>query len=419
MTRAIGAVLTAAVATTVEAWQELRIHRLRVLLALIGVAVAVAAITGVTAGVQMLNQAYAEQSEHFNGRSTLLDFSAYPTNGTSSGVGAARPASEGTPDPTSAAYARVVERYQIRYASRYAYVPLSVRLPGGVVDVQAQAVDPDYGVLYRMDPEEGRWFADSDRRSLAPVLVVNRALLDTMGVEDLTNHPTVLLEGDGAVTASIAGVLSDDRLGGSSPAAFVLYDHAVRWGLAARSGGLQGSELRVWVPPDQADALRDAISRDLTASLEGMSLGAWDNTSTATAIGDAQRWIVLGIGGFVLLLGGLGLVNISMVTVRYRIREIGIRRSFGATSGRVFSGVLMESVVATVAAGVLGVGVAIAGLSWVPWDRLFGSRVQDLPPFPAGAALFGLACAAGIGALAGILPALTAVRVKVIDAIRY
>lgn len=65
-------------------------------------------------------------------------------------------------------------------------------------------------------------------------------------------------------------------------------------------------------------------------------------------------------------------------------QEIGIRRSFGATAGRVFVAVMMESVVATVAAGVLG-----------------------------------LAAATFVGALAGLTPALVAVRVKVIDAIRY
>ena len=52
----------------------------------------------------------------------------------------------------------------------------------------------------------------------------------------------------------------------------------------------------------------------------------------------------------ILLLGALGLVNIAMVTVRGRIREIGVRRSFGATAARVFVAVMLESVVATVVA---------------------------------------------------------------------
>jgi len=105
--------------------------------------------------------------------------------------------------------------------------------------------------------------------------------------------------------------------------------------------------------------------------------------------------------------------------VRHRIREIGIRRSFGATAGRVFFAVMMESVVATVVAGVVGVALAVLIVK-NPWVTSFvASGVEDVPAFPIEAALIGLASATAVGALAGLLPALVAVRVKVIDAIRY
>ena len=71
-------------------------------------------------------------------------------------------------------------------------------------------------------------------------------------------------------------------------------------------------------------------------------------------------WGVIGVALVILLLGALGLVNISLVTVRFRVREIGIRRSYGATGARIFVGVLMESVVATVVAGAIGVTCAVA-----------------------------------------------------------
>ena len=126
-----------------------------------------------------------------------------------------------------------------------------------------------------------------------------------------------------------------------------------------------------------------------------------------------------GIAVLVLLLGAVGLVNIALVTVRGRIREIGIRRTFGATAGRVFFAVLMESVVATVAAGIVGVLVAVLVLR-NPWTIEFISQgVSDVPPFPVSAAITGLAAATAVGALAGLIPALVAVRVKVINALRY
>ena len=69
---------TGFVGAVVEAWDELRIHKLRVLLALIGVAVAVCAITGITAAAQMMNQVVREQFERDAGRSTTLQVSAFP-----------------------------------------------------------------------------------------------------------------------------------------------------------------------------------------------------------------------------------------------------------------------------------------------------------------------------------------------------
>jgi putative ABC transport system permease protein len=108
-----------------------------------------------------------------------------------------------------------------------------------------------------------------------------------------------------------------------------------------------------------------------------------------------------------------------MATVRYRIREIGVRRSFGATGSRVFFAVMMESVVATTVAGFVGVVLAVAIVKNIPVEAIFGSSLQDKPGFPFSAAVVGMACAVGVGALSGLTPATYAVRVKVIDAIRY
>jgi putative ABC transport system permease protein len=125
------------------------------------------------------------------------------------------------------------------------------------------------------------------------------------------------------------------------------------------------------------------------------------------------------IAGIVLLLGGLSLVNIQLVAMRQRIREIGVRRSFGATGGRIFTAVMLESVVATTVAGIAGIAIAVAIMrSPMVMDGLF-MGMQDVPPFPLGAAVTGLIAAVAVGALAGFIPAMVALRVRVIDAIRF
>ena len=219
------------------------------------------------------------------------------------------------------------------------------------------------------------------------------------------------------VTAAVIGVVHDDWPG-AEPQAYVLYEQLHRWigadGSGAQSGGsgpgaagpmqAQMPAILLWVPADQADAIGETIARDLQASAPGWQVDTFDNRYNSGGLDRATKWVGIGIGGFALLLGGLGLVNIALVTVRYRIREIGIRRSFGATSGRVFFGVLLESVVATVVAGLVGVVLAVAIIKNIPVERVFGGGIQDMPPFPFSAALVGMAAAVAVGRPGGADP---------------
>jgi putative ABC transport system permease protein len=399
--------MTGIVGAVVEAWDELRIHRLRVLLALVGVAVAVTAITGVTAAVAMLKQAFAEQTDRQNGRQVTLNVNAWSMTGIPT---------DAQNEALARAYAESLTRYDLTWSTRDVWTVASVRFPGGTRTVNLRAVDPPAGVLQRVTLVEGRWFTGADVEAYAPTLVVNQAFLDASGVTSVVEHPTVLLGRDDPVRATVVGVL-DEGYENPEPYAMVLYDQLERWDPAS---GTQAPALTVWVPPDLADELTQRIRRDVMAAVPGLQVEVYDNRMVGGFdLDGAARWVGLGVGGFALLLGGLGLVNISLVTVRYRIHEIGIRRSFGATSGRVFFGVLMESVVATVVAGAVGVMLAVVVLKAVPVESLFGSGIQEMPPFPVSAALVGMGAATAVGALAGIIPATVAVRVKVIDAIRY
>jgi len=80
--------------------------------------------------------------------------------------------------------------------------------------------------------------------------------------------------------------------------------------------------------------------------------------------------------------------------------------------------VLLESVVATAVAGIVGIAIAIA-IMRAPFVLQMFQGLQDVPPFPLRAAVIGLVAAVAIGALAGFIPALVAVRVKVIEALRF
>ena len=179
--------------------------------------------------------------------------------------------------------------------------------------------------------------------------------------------------------------------------------------------------LEIWAGKTEAQQVKDLAKSSLDAQFGQGSTQTTDNVSGSSNLSaDAFTTVVTGSGVFVMILGALSLVNISLVTVRQRIHEIGVRRSFGATSRRIFFSIMLESVVATVVAGVVGVGIAIVALRWVPLSAVFnGLPMPSNPPFPMLAAVIGLLAATAVGALSGIIPAIVAVRIRPIDAIRY
>ncbi|MDN4615712.1 ABC transporter permease [Leifsonia sp. F6_8S_P_1B] len=403
-------VVAAVWGAVVEAWQELRIHRTRVLLSLLGVGVAVCALSSVVGLAGIAEQGIRENNERYGGRPALI--AVYPSG-----------------DPATAsqerldgAWATILARHDIRYSSQNAPGAMRVQFRTGVVQVSTQTVDQPYAVMHRTVMREGRWFVPADRELLAPSIVVNAAFWAQLGNPPLDSHPTAtVLRGEQSVIAVIRGVVAspgyDDQ-----PAAFLL--GATAGALSSADPQQYGSPtLEAWVPPELGDDLTAAITREFEQAL-GPGAVSVNRQDYLASQGDdpllVLKLLVTGIAVLILLLGALGLVNIALVTVRHRIREIGVRRSFGATAPRVFFAVMMESVVATVVAGAAGVGASILIVK-SPWvEELLGQgMIADPPPFPVEAAVVGLVAATAVGALAGLLPALVAVRVKVIDAIRF
>lgn len=420
--------MTGFLASIVEAYGELRVHKGRILLSLIGVAFSVFALTVVMGGGGMLGGALQQSREKSSGRDTLL--SIQPLGGLDYSIDGAGnvveqssgSAKEVTPAEQDAIVLEQLDRLGITQRSRQAYVSTRIQTPQGVVSTELTGVDPAYGTMYRVQIAEGRWLTDSDHRRLAPALVVNQPLYEQLGRPDLGTE-TVTLYGQSGTSekelATVVGVMVADPSTDWAPQAYLAVG-----GLATVPGAgpeaASVSQYLAWVPPEQGEEVRRHLAQRLTST----AAGSFEVFPTSFGMEQMQvfsmfGYAIAGVAVVILLLGAMGLVNISLVTVRYRVREIGIRRSYGATGGRIFVGVLMESVVATVIAGAVGVAAAVA-LMKAPFvtDVFARAGLMDLPPFPVGAVITGLAAATAVGLLAGALPALIATRIRVSDAIR-
>lgn len=456
----------------VEAWGEVKVAKARVILSLVGVTAAVAALSTVIALGEIVVQSNKEMFEAATGRSVTLHINVSKTGDSSSSSSQATSASPAAgdsaasksdaqkkempdatglpPDVMGDAMSTVAERFTIPYWSHLETSTLEIKELAQVEqtgnfrgrapilsefmqvsrNVTVNAVDPDYATIFRIKPTRGRWIEEGDENLRVVPIVINSTFWNYLGKSPISD-PILLHTADGSVTLRVVGVVKS--ISQWDAASFYVDYTAWRYVKTAAPSHSQGnadpyagesagrSEMVVWLGPDQADQGRSVLPKALAAVLgSGWSADAWGGEKWDGGASELSfvRNIVMLIGAIVIFLGALGLLNVAIVTVRQRIREIGIRRAMGASASRVFFSVFMESVVATFVAGLIGVGLAIVIVRFIPLEMM-NVFIQDRPAFPVNAAIDGVAISTGIGALCGIIPAFAAVRVKPIDAIRY
>jgi putative ABC transport system permease protein len=137
-----------------------------------------------------------------------------------------------------------------------------------------------------------------------------------------------------------------------------------------------------------------------------------DMQKATGAITAALSALLLGVATISLLVGGIGVMNIMLVSVAERTREIGIRMSIGARSRDILTQFLIEAVVLSLVGGVLGIIIGMAATAAVG-SVLGWSLTPSLR-----ALLIAVATSVGIGVVFGFLPARNAARLDPIDALR-
>ncbi len=160
------------------------------------------------------------------------------------------------------------------------------------------------------------------------------------------------------------------------------------------------------------NAIKDALKTNHAGQEDFSVLTQEDLLSTFNTILDLLTAFVVAIASISLLVGGIGIMNIMLVTVSERTREIGIRKAIGATSGNILSQFLIEAVILSVIGGLLGLALSyVAGLVVKKFAGI-------TPVFSLKALVLALGVSLFVGVVFGVAPAIKAARKRPIQALK-
>lgn len=271
----------------------------------------------------------------------------------------------------------------------------------------------------------GRFFSRFDVDHRRKVVVVGTKVVEELGLGDNPIGKEIYI---GNLRAVVVGVMEKrgQNLGQDSDnIAFVPFDTAI-----SLFGRRSAEQIQVHMQTESVEAI-PAIEegiKDLLRQRHGIEKNAADDfmvlvqdqlLKAVTSFLKAATYVIGAIVGVALLVAGIGIMNIMLVSVTERTREIGVRKSVGARRKDILLQFLIEAITLSFAGGALGVatgyglGVAvIEGLRLIP---------VELPP--AHVPIWAIALAFGtcvlVGVIFGVYPAAKAARLDPIEALRY
>ncbi|MFN3597741.1 MAG: ABC transporter permease [Rubricoccaceae bacterium] len=397
------------------AWGALRANGLRSALTLGGMAVGVFSVIASVTAVTVLERTLLSNLSAM-GATTLTI-----TRTTSDG-----PPREGEARRAPLTYAQA-ERLRARARLAVSVSPSvqhfgeQVRGGGAQTDpnVTVLGADADYAVNNGLSVRAGRFVNEDDVRTARAVAVLGSSLAERLfaGREALGQEVRA-----GAQRYTVVGVL-EPRSGGfglGDPnnnlvapvtrvlAAYSLFESDVAIDVRAPSPELLAAT------QDEAVGLLRAIRRvppeaesDFAVTSGATFAEGFRSFTRALALGGA------GIGLIALLAAGVGVMNIMLVSVTERTREIGVRKALGATPRAIRQQFLVEAVLLCQVGGLAGVLLGVAG------GNVAALLLRDAPAFPLGWALGAFAGVTLVALAFGVYPAAKAARLSPIDALRY
>ncbi len=277
-----------------------------------------------------------------------------------------------------------------------------------------EATVPGYDTIRNLSVQYGRFLKQPDLDNRSYVAVIGSEVADELfGTRNVVNE-TISLNG---INFSVVGVLEEkgSTASGSSDSRII-----IPFTLGERM--LQQPGIRTFYvsasSPDTVEAAQAVLTDYLNKAFDGDedAYTVFNQTDMLSTIEDTTQTLTLmlgGIAGISLLVGGIGIMNIMLVSVSERTREIGIRKAIGAQRGNILMQFLIEALVISGIGGLIGLGIA-AAITGVLEGVLSMALTMSV-----SVAELAIGFSLIIGVAFGLYPANKASKLRPIEALRY
>ncbi len=291
-------------------------------------------------------------------------------------------------------------------------------------DVELLGTTTGFPSVRDMEIAEGRYFSENELERKSKVAVLGSAIAEELFGEENPIGQTITV---GNTKLAVVGVFEERGLVGNTD-----FDSRVYLPITVvfqkftfnPFARFMGDSIRmVYVKVDPDVNLNDIITQiqlllvkrhDVTLDTADFTITTQqDIISTQESTTAAFRSLLAWVAGVSLIVGGIGIMNIMLVSVTERTREIGIRQAVGATPSDIRIQFLTEALLLSIVGGLIGILVGVGG------SYIFGALSDMRTVIQASSILLAFGSAAIVGAFFGYYPANRAAQLDPIEALRY